>query len=46
MLLTHEGRPPSVHSTAYVAPNATLCGDVRVGAGCRVLFGAVLTAEG
>ncbi|GAA3044582.1 hypothetical protein GCM10017562_02120 [Streptomyces roseofulvus] len=46
MLLTHEGRSPSVHPTAYVAPNATLCGDVRVGAGCRVLFGAVLTAEG
>lgn len=46
MLVTHEGRSPSVHPTAYVAPNATLCGDVRVGAECRVLFGAVLTAEG
>ncbi|MFF8507733.1 gamma carbonic anhydrase family protein [Streptomyces sp. NPDC015492] len=46
MLLAHEGRSPSVHPTAYVAPTATLCGDVRVGAGCRVLFGAVLTAEG
>lgn len=46
MLITHEGRSPTVHPTAYVAPTATLCGDVRVGAGCRVLFGAVLTAEG
>ncbi|MFE8910694.1 gamma carbonic anhydrase family protein [Streptomyces globisporus] len=46
MLITHEGRSPSVHPTAYVAPNATLCGDVRVAADCRVLFGAVLTAEG
>ncbi|MFJ2093781.1 gamma carbonic anhydrase family protein [Streptomyces sp. NPDC087901] len=46
MLIAHEGRSPTVHPTAYVAPTATLCGDVRVGAGCRVLFGAVLTAEG
>ncbi|GAA2991792.1 gamma carbonic anhydrase family protein [Streptomyces fulvorobeus] len=46
MLITHEGRSPAVHPTAYVAPTATLCGDVRVGPGCRVLFGAVLTAEG
>ncbi|MFJ2739414.1 gamma carbonic anhydrase family protein [Streptomyces sp. NPDC087440] len=46
MLIAHEGLSPTVHPTAYVAPNATLSGDVRVGAGCRVLFGAVLTAEG
>jgi carbonic anhydrase/acetyltransferase-like protein (isoleucine patch superfamily) len=46
MLIEHEGVSPTVHPTAYVAPTATLCGDVRVGAGCRVLFGAVLTAEG
>ncbi|WP_137991458.1 gamma carbonic anhydrase family protein [Streptomyces vilmorinianum] len=46
MLIDHEGTAPSVHPSAYVAPNATLCGDVRVGPGCRVLFGAVLTAEG
>jgi carbonic anhydrase/acetyltransferase-like protein (isoleucine patch superfamily) len=35
-----------VDPSAYVAPTATLSGDVRVGPGCRVLFGAVLTAEG
>ncbi|MFD6425424.1 gamma carbonic anhydrase family protein [Streptomyces sp. NPDC060198] len=46
MLIDHEGCSPTVHPTAYVAPTATLCGDVRVGAGCRVLFGAVLSAEG
>ncbi|MFE1902691.1 gamma carbonic anhydrase family protein [Streptomyces gardneri] len=46
MLIEHEGQAPSVHPTAYVAPTATLSGDVRVGPGCRILFGAVLTAEG
>lgn len=46
MLLEHLGLSPQVDPTAYIAPTATLCGDVRVGAHCRVLFGAVLTAEG
>ena len=46
MLLEHNGERPKVHSTAYVAPNATLCGDVTVGKDSRVMFGAVLTAEG
>ena len=46
MLIEHRGRRPQVASSAYVAPNATVCGDVIVGEQCRILFGAVLTAEG
>jgi carbonic anhydrase/acetyltransferase-like protein (isoleucine patch superfamily) len=45
MLIEHRGHAPSVHESAYVAPTAVLCGDVVVGAGSRVLHGAVLTAE-
>jgi carbonic anhydrase/acetyltransferase-like protein (isoleucine patch superfamily) len=45
MLVEHRGRVPVVDSTAYVAPTAVLCGDVRVGPDAHVLFGAVLTAE-
>ena len=45
MQIEHRGRRPDVHPDAYVAPTAVLCGDVRVGPGARVLFGAVLTAE-
>ena len=45
MLLEHRGKAPSVDSSAYVAPTAVLCGDVRVGRESRVLFGAVLSAE-
>ena len=41
----HRGRRPRVDPTAYVAPTAVLCGDVRIAAGARVLFGAVITAE-
>ncbi|GAB3491890.1 gamma carbonic anhydrase family protein [Amycolatopsis cihanbeyliensis] len=46
MLLEHRNEVPEVHPTAYVAPNATLAGKVVVGPHCRILFGAVLTAEG
>jgi carbonic anhydrase/acetyltransferase-like protein (isoleucine patch superfamily) len=46
MLLEHRGASPRVHPTAYVAPTAVVCGDVRVGPHCRLLFGAALTAEG
>ncbi len=44
--IERAGRRPSVDSSAYIAPNATLCGDVRVGAGSCILFGAVVTADG
>jgi carbonic anhydrase/acetyltransferase-like protein (isoleucine patch superfamily) len=45
VLIEHRGAVPVVHPTAYVAPNAVVCGAVRIGPGARVLFGAVLTAE-
>jgi carbonic anhydrase/acetyltransferase-like protein (isoleucine patch superfamily) len=45
VLVEHRGRSPSVDPSAYVAPNAVLCGDVTVGPSTRVLFGAVVTAE-
>jgi carbonic anhydrase/acetyltransferase-like protein (isoleucine patch superfamily) len=46
MLLKHDGHSPHIDPTAYVAPNAVLCGDVTVGPGCRILFGAQVIAEG
>ncbi|MBD0282784.1 MAG: gamma carbonic anhydrase family protein [Thermoleophilaceae bacterium] len=46
MLVEHEGRRPRVADSAYVAPTAVLCGDVTVGDEARILFGAVLAAEG
>jgi gamma-carbonic anhydrase len=45
MLVEHRGRRPEVHESAWVAPTAVICGDVRIGAGARVLFNAVVTAE-
>jgi carbonic anhydrase/acetyltransferase-like protein (isoleucine patch superfamily) len=46
MLITHDGVSPRIDSTAWVAPNAVICGNVTVGPGCRVMFGAQVIAEG
>jgi carbonic anhydrase/acetyltransferase-like protein (isoleucine patch superfamily) len=46
MLFEHEGRAPTVDPEAWVAPTAVLCGDVRVAAGARVLWNAVLVDDG
>jgi carbonic anhydrase/acetyltransferase-like protein (isoleucine patch superfamily) len=45
MRIRHRGHEPWVHPTAFVAPTATLVGDVRVGPRARVMYGAVLDAE-
>lgn len=46
MLLEHQGKSPQIHESAYVAPNAVICGDVTIGENSRVLFGAALVADG
>ena len=39
------GKRPIVHPDAYIAPTAVLIGDVEIGAGASVWFGAVLRAD-
>jgi carbonic anhydrase/acetyltransferase-like protein (isoleucine patch superfamily) len=40
-----EGKRPKVHPDAYIAPTAVLIGEVEVGAGASVWFGAVLRGD-
>ena len=44
-LFAFEGKSPTVHPTAFVAPTASLIGDVTVEAGASVWFNAVLRAD-
>jgi len=44
-LYSFEGRSPRVDPTAFVAPTATLIGDVTVEAGASVWFNTVLRAD-
>jgi carbonic anhydrase/acetyltransferase-like protein (isoleucine patch superfamily) len=46
MIVEHEGKAPRIAASAYVAPTAVVAGDVEVGEEARILFGAVVTAEG
>ncbi|HXC77269.1 MAG TPA: gamma carbonic anhydrase family protein [Candidatus Acidoferrum sp.] len=39
------GKRPTVHPDAYIAPTAVLIGDVEIGPGASVWFGAVLRAD-
>jgi len=44
-LFAFEGREPQVSPQAWIAPTATLVGDVRVEADASVWYGAVLRAD-
>ena len=44
-LFSFEGRSPTVDPTAFVAPTATLIGDVTIEAGASVWFNTVLRAD-
>lgn len=44
-LYSFEGRHPRVHPDAFIAPTATLIGDVTVEAGASVWYGAVLRGD-
>lgn len=45
MLIEHAGRRPLIDPAAWVAPDASVCGDVEIGAGSRILHGARIVAE-
>jgi carbonic anhydrase/acetyltransferase-like protein (isoleucine patch superfamily) len=45
MILEHDGAAPKIDPSARVAPTAVVCGDVTIGPGSSIGFGAVLTAE-
>ena len=46
VFIEHRLKTPQVSESAYIAPTAVLAGDVTIGPHSRVLFGAVITAEG
>lgn len=46
MLIAHAGKEPRIDPSAWVAPDATICGDVAIGPGARIMHGARLIGEG
>lgn len=45
MIFSVDGKTPTVHPTAFVAPTAVLIGDVTLEANTSVWFGAVLRGD-
>lgn len=45
MILSFRGKTPRIASSAWVAPTATLIGDVTVGEEASIWFGAVLRGD-
>lgn len=45
LILAYEGAEPEIDPTAWVAPNATLVGDARIGPRASVFYGAVVRAD-
>ena len=45
MLIEHASARPAIDPSCRIAPNATICGDVTVGANTSVGFGAVIVAD-
>ncbi len=46
MLVEHLSQRPAIDASAHIAPTAVVAGDVAIGPGSRIGFGAVVTAEG
>jgi carbonic anhydrase/acetyltransferase-like protein (isoleucine patch superfamily) len=44
-IIPFNGRTPTIHPTAFIAPTAVLIGDVEVGADSSIWFGAVLRGD-
>jgi carbonic anhydrase/acetyltransferase-like protein (isoleucine patch superfamily) len=46
LIVPFKGFVPKVASSAFVAPNATLVGDVEIGANASIWFGVILRGDG
>lgn len=44
-IYSFDGRAPKIHPDAWIAPNATVVGDVTIGAGASVWYGVVIRAD-
>jgi len=45
MIIEHLGKKPTIDQSAFIAPNATICGEVIIGKNTRIMFGAQIIAE-
>lgn len=45
LILPFDGKTPRIHASAWIAPNATIIGDVEIGPDSSVFYGCVLRGD-
>ena len=45
IILPYRGKTPEIDPTVFIAPTAVVIGDVTIGAGSSVWFGAVVRGD-
>lgn len=45
LILPFEGKVPRIHASAWIAPNATIIGDVEIGRDASVFYNVVLRGD-
>lgn len=45
MVIKHFDKAPKIDATAFIAPNAVICGEVRIGKNVVIMFGVQIIAE-
>ncbi len=44
-IISIHGKTPKIHETAFIAPGATIIGDVEIGAGSSIWYNCVVRAD-
>ncbi len=45
LILPFEGKTPSIHDSAFIAPGAVIIGEVEIGENASIWYGSVLRAD-
>jgi len=45
LILNYNGKQPTIHPDSFIAPNATVIGDVTIQKGANIWYGAVLRGD-
>ena len=46
LIVPYKGLVPKIDPSAFIAPNATLIGEVEIGANCGIWYGCILRGDG
>ena len=46
LIVPFKGFVPKIDPSAFIAPNATLIGEVEIGANCGIWYGCILRGDG